>query len=200
MKRLILVGMLNAMLVPPWLAAQRGGGSGGGRGTGVAGRLAPPPAGPINRAPRLDGSGRNLLRGRGDSNAYDGFGRRDIPTSAITDTWPATTSQAINPRPRTSLPNPCRIGRPIRRPGPQSTSSIGPIPRTTRQPIFPSSPRMAQSIALSRSVHRMVRCASSPPRALGGQLPIGTVDRERTQQLNAAHDLKLPLPAVAAAN
>jgi len=46
----------------------------------------------------------------------------------------------------------------------------------------------------------MVRCASSPPRALGGQLPIGTVDRERTQQLNAALDLKLPLPAVAAAN
>ena len=38
------------------------------------------------------------------------------------------------------------------------------------------------------------------PEGVVGHLPIGTVDRERTQQLNAVHDLKLPLPAVAAAN
>ena len=38
------------------------------------------------------------------------------------------------------------------------------------------------------------------PEGVADQLPIGAVDRERTQQLNAVHDLKLPLPAVSAAN
>jgi len=200
MKRLILVGMLNAMLVPTWLAAQRGGGSGGGRGTGVAGRLAPPPAGPINRAPRLDGSGQNLLRGRGDSYAYDGLGWSGYPYFGDYGYLPGYN------HPGDQSPAANIVVEPVQNWAPDPPAR--PTVHEYQWPTSEDNPAAVFSIVTKDgTVHRAIAVWAQDgavcfftPEGAGGQLPIGTVDRERTQQLNAAHRLKLPLPAVAAAN
>jgi len=202
MKPLLFVGLLNVMLLPTWLAAQRGGGGGGGRGMGVAGRLASPPARPVNRALRLNGSWRNLSTGRGDSYAYGGFGwpgdldygDYGYPSGygqPYDQFWPAN-----------------RILQPVQNWAPAPLPRVRPETHDYQWQDSGYNPAAVLSVvAKDGTVHSATAvwvqdgmvCFFTPEGA-GGQLPLVGIDRERTQQVNAEHDLKLQLPGVASSS
>lgn len=203
MKGLILVAM--AILVPLHTVAQRGGARGVGRGTGGSGSIARPIRPMLPTAPNSNGPGQNLnsrgviLSGRSNrSVGPGGYGWGGYPYCGDCGYQNDYGEGGYQSPPNGMVAMPFQDG-PAYPPPPRPVRSEI---REYHWPDPPGNPNATFSIvskdgtiyraALVWAQDNSVRFLT--PEGTSLELPLASVDRERTSQANAEQNLKIQLP------